>query len=275
MSSHSPPVKARGCCCITCGKSLVYLLQLSRWTHLSRRGNHSFTLASLLINIWYGPSNFGVNESTLACLFRKMKSPATTCDSVLSLLYLSLAVWRLPIFQSFQALPVCVSAILNARSVNSLPLLSALCIKRRWDREALYRRSACVETLELNYSASHYSGTKLLWGGQARPFCVTACLVEYTGWTAWPCQCFYANVDITSAWGLYGEVSFLFTRYIEVQPLKDQHAKRLVKAFEQGWIYRGHGVPQSILSDQGQKVVWETFREFCRALGVNKKLTSP
>ena len=69
------------------------------------------------------------------------------------------------------------------------------------------------------------------------------------------------GIDIgTLPWSEDGHRYFLlmvdlFTRYIEVQPLKDQHAKRLVKAFEQGWIYRGHGVPQSILSDQGQKVV--------------------
>ena len=41
----------------------------------------------------------------------------------------------------------------------------------------------------------------------------------------------------------------LFTRYIELYPLADQEASSLVKAFEQGWIYRGHGVPVKILSN--------------------------
>ena len=43
----------------------------------------------------------------------------------------------------------------------------------------------------------------------------------------------------------------------------------------EGWIYRGYGVPQTILSDQGSNVDGETFREFCKALGVDKKRTSP
>ena len=67
----------------------------------------------------------------------------------------------------------------------------------------------------------------------------------------------------------------LFTRYIEIQPLKDQCARTLVEAFERGWIYRGYGVPQTILSDQGKNVDGETFREFCKILGVEKKRTSP
>ena len=67
----------------------------------------------------------------------------------------------------------------------------------------------------------------------------------------------------------------LFTRYIEIQPMKDQCARTLVEAFERGWIYRGHGVPQTILSDQGRNVDGETFREFCKILGVEKKRTSP
>ena len=67
----------------------------------------------------------------------------------------------------------------------------------------------------------------------------------------------------------------LFTRHIEVMPLRNQHAKTLVEAFEQGWVYRGHGVPRHILSDQGHNIDGETFREFCRKLGVSKRRTSP
>ena len=67
----------------------------------------------------------------------------------------------------------------------------------------------------------------------------------------------------------------LFTRYIELYPLADQEASSLVKAFEQGWIYRGHGVPVKILSDQGSSIDGVKFREFCRSLGVEKKRTTP
>ena len=52
----------------------------------------------------------------------------------------------------------------------------------------------------------------------------------------------------------------LFTRYVGLFPLADQEASSLVKAFEQGWIYRGHGVPTRILSDQGSNIDREKFR---------------
>ena len=48
-----------------------------------------------------------------------------------------------------------------------------------------------------------------------------------------------------------------------------------MKAFEQGWIYRGHGVPLKILSDQGSSIDGVQFRELCRSLGVEKKRTTP
>ena len=67
----------------------------------------------------------------------------------------------------------------------------------------------------------------------------------------------------------------LFSRYIEIQPLRNQEAESLVSAFEQGWIYRGHGVPVKILSDQGSSIDGRKFREFCRLLGVEKKRTTP
>ena len=66
-----------------------------------------------------------------------------------------------------------------------------------------------------------------------------------------------------------------FSRYIQVQPLKDQEASSLIKAFEQGWIYKGHGVPFRILSDQGSSIDGEKFRKSCRSLGVEKKRTTP
>ena len=34
----------------------------------------------------------------------------------------------------------------------------------------------------------------------------------------------------------------LFSRHIEIEPLKDQRAATLIRAFEHGWIYRGHGI---------------------------------
>ena len=41
----------------------------------------------------------------------------------------------------------------------------------------------------------------------------------------------------------------LFSRYVELQPLKDQEASSVLKAFEQGWVYRGHEMPSIVLTD--------------------------
>ena len=57
--------------------------------------------------------------------------------------------------------------------------------------------------------------------------------------------------------------------------MKDQRAATIVKAFEEAWVYKGHGVPKVVLSDQGPNVDGETFRRFCHALGVNKRRTTP
>ena len=80
------------------------------------------------------------------------------------------------------------------------------------------------------------------------------------------------GIDIgTLPWSEDGHRYFLlmvdlFTRYIEVQPLKDRHAKTLVEAFEQG---------PPVHFERPGTIGGETFREFCRALGVNKKRTPP
>ena len=35
----------------------------------------------------------------------------------------------------------------------------------------------------------------------------------------------------------------LFTRYVELQPMRDQETDSILDAFKQGWVYRGHGMP--------------------------------
>ena len=67
----------------------------------------------------------------------------------------------------------------------------------------------------------------------------------------------------------------VFTRYIEAIPLKDQKAISLVKEFEAGWIYRGHGVPKALLTDQGPNVDGKEIREMCEKFGIEKRHTSP
>ena len=67
----------------------------------------------------------------------------------------------------------------------------------------------------------------------------------------------------------------LFTRQIELMPLHDQTYQSVVKAFEQGWVYRGHGVPEIVLTDQGSQLDGEDFRGFCKPLGIEKRHTTP
>ena len=47
-------------------------------------------------------------------------------------------------------------------------------------------------------------------------------------------------------------------RYVEVVPLRDH------EAFEQGWVYRGHGMPR--LTGQGTNIDGHVFRYFVRRL---------
>ena len=66
----------------------------------------------------------------------------------------------------------------------------------------------------------------------------------------------------------------LFTRYVEILPLKDQEAGTLLDAFEQGWVYRGHGMPKFLLTDRGANIDGQTFRDFCQKAGIDKKRTT-
>ena len=67
----------------------------------------------------------------------------------------------------------------------------------------------------------------------------------------------------------------LFTRYVEVQPLRDQEASSILAAFQQGWVYRGHGMPSIILTDKGANIDGRAFREFCAKAGIDKRSTTP
>ena len=67
----------------------------------------------------------------------------------------------------------------------------------------------------------------------------------------------------------------LFSHYIEAVPLKDQTAKSIVNAFLEGWVYRGHGVPRVVLTDQGKNVDGLVITELCRDFGIEKRHTIP
>ena len=61
----------------------------------------------------------------------------------------------------------------------------------------------------------------------------------------------------------------LFSHCIELAPLEDQTAE-----FKRAWIYRGHGVPKVLLTDQGPNVDGRKVREMCRQLGIEKRHTT-
>ena len=64
-------------------------------------------------------------------------------------------------------------------------------------------------------------------------------------------------------------------RYVEIVPLEDQTATSNVQAFKWSWIFRGHGVPDVLLTDQGRNVDGEEIRTLCRKLGIQKCHSSP
>ena len=67
----------------------------------------------------------------------------------------------------------------------------------------------------------------------------------------------------------------LFSHYAEAIPLKGQTATSIVNAFMEGWVYRGYGVPNIMLTDQGKKVDGLAVHELCLDLGITKRHTTP
>ena len=66
-----------------------------------------------------------------------------------------------------------------------------------------------------------------------------------------------------------------FTRYIELIPLKDQSSASIVREFQRGWIFRGHGVPKGLLTDQAHNIDGTAIRALCEELGIEKRHSSP
>ena len=56
-----------------------------------------------------------------------------------------------------------------------------------------------------------------------------------------------------------------FTRYVELIPLHDQSAASLVREFQRGWIFRGHGVPKGLLTDQAHNMDGTEIGRFVRS----------
>ena len=67
----------------------------------------------------------------------------------------------------------------------------------------------------------------------------------------------------------------LFSHHVEIMALKDQTARSVVTAFLEGWVYRGHGVPAVMITDQGRNVDGSAVQELCQDLGIQKRHTTP
>ena len=69
-------------------------------------------------------------------------------------------------------------------------------------------------------------------------------------------------------------VSDYYTKWPEVFALPDQQALTVAKVLIDGVISR-HGIPNTLLSDQGGSFENDVIRELCRMLGIHKVRTSP
>ena len=65
----------------------------------------------------------------------------------------------------------------------------------------------------------------------------------------------------------------MYSRYIEIAPMKDREAPTIKAALLQHWIYR-HGKFQTALSDQARNVDESTVRKLCEQLNIEKKHSS-
>lgn len=65
----------------------------------------------------------------------------------------------------------------------------------------------------------------------------------------------------------------LFSRFINLFPLRDQTAQSVAKCIFEQYI-RQHGAPESLLSDQGRQFESELVKTLCECLGVHKLRTT-
>ena len=65
----------------------------------------------------------------------------------------------------------------------------------------------------------------------------------------------------------------LFSKYIEVIPIKDQLASTIAYALTERWILR-HGCPLYLLTDQASNVRGNVINELCKTFGIKKRSAS-
>ena len=93
-----------------------------------------------------------------------------------------------------------------------------------------------------------------------KPRCVIAFDVGVLPWATDSYRYFLVIVD-------------LFSKYIEVAPMKNQQADNICKALTNYWIYR-HGKPRIAVSDQAKNIDGTMVYQLCDKLGIEKRRSS-
>ena len=66
----------------------------------------------------------------------------------------------------------------------------------------------------------------------------------------------------------------LFTRFVELVPLRDQRAETISEAFLGDWVYR-HGLPKILVTDQAHNMDGSVMTQLCEQMGIDKRRSSP
>ena len=82
----------------------------------------------------------------------------------------------------------------------------------------------------------------------------------------------------TLPWGngyrYFLQITDMFSKWIELVPMRNQTSHKIVEALESSWILR-HGPPEIFLSDQGPNVDGTEIRDALRKWGIKKRRSSP
>ena len=66
----------------------------------------------------------------------------------------------------------------------------------------------------------------------------------------------------------------LFSRFVELVPLRDQCAETVSEAFIDGWVYR-HGLPKILVTDQAHNMDGNVMTDLCDRMCIEKRRSSP
>ena len=93
-----------------------------------------------------------------------------------------------------------------------------------------------------------------------------------------PCQAIALDIaTMTSSYDGFNHILLItdcMSKFTELCPLRNMTADSVVKNVKRNWIAR-HGIPVTLLTDQGSQVDGVDIRKLCDELGIKKKRSSP